>query len=138
MSYVEPYHTKYTMPPKSRNSSKNQNSGNLLPFRTTSSDAKLLRQFLTTAPKRYLTDLKCLRKPAEVTDKIRKVHSRYLLYCRDSMKGAVSRIMKEEDIREEIMRKMENRVNVNLDEDDEDEIVSKMVMKFYFILQAKN
>ena len=131
MSYVEPYCTThssfYTMPPKTTTSTRKQNSENLLPFRTTSPDAKLLRQFLTATPQRYLTDVKCLRKPAEVTDKVRKVHARFLQYCRDSMKGGVARIMKEDDIREEIVKKLEGNAigGGDDDDDDDDEIVSK-------------
>ena len=123
MSYVEPFVTKkYPMPPKTR---KKQNSGeDLLPFRTTSPDAKMLQQLLVATPERYLTDIKCLRRPAEVTDKVRKVHARYLLYCRDSMKGAMARILKEEDIKGEIVRKMENAMNDDDDDDDDDSIVS--------------
>ena len=83
---------------------KNNEDSGLLSFRTTSPDATFVREKLLEEPNRYFNDARCLRRPADVTDKLRKAHGRLVAYNRDSMKGGMARILKEDDLREAIVR----------------------------------
>ena len=116
------------------------NDEETLSFRTTHKDGKFVREKLVSEPNRYFTTVKCLRKPAEVTDKLRRAHGRLLAYNRDSMKGGVGRLLKEDEVREIVVRFFENTGTGGGgnedDNEDEDDIVSRptvFLYKFYFI-----
>mgnify|MGYP001417554892 CR=1 FL=1 len=116
--------------PDNSASRKRNTDENVLSFQTTSADAKFIREELCTSTSRYLNSAQCLRKPAEVTDKLRKAHGRLLHYCRDSMKGGIARMLKEDDVRETIVSNLarqteERKQGRNENEDQDDEIVSR-------------
>ena len=122
----------------SRNSSNNDEE--TLSFRTTTKDGKFVRERLVSEPLRYFTTAKCLRKPAEVTDKLRRAHGRLLAYSRDSMKGGVGRIIKEDEVREFVVKFFRDQGTGEGgnedDNDDEDDVVSMptvFLYNFYFI-----
>ena len=96
----------------------------LLSFRTTNNDAKFVRERLVAKPNRYFNTAKCLKKPAEVTDKLRKAHGRLVAYNRDSMKGGIARILKEDNIREAVVRFFENGGGMNDDANEDEDAVS--------------
>ena len=123
-----------------RNNRNNSNEEELLSFRTTNPDGKFVRERLVGEPLRYFTTAKCLRKPAEVTDKLRKAHGRLAVYNRDYMKGGVARLLKEDEVREPVVRFFESQgANGTFDgSDNEDELVSLYCNSFlsslYFIV----
>ena len=115
-----------------RLNNKNSSEDALLSFCTTNNNAKFVREKLVEEPNKYFTTTKCLKKPAEVMDKLRKAHARLLVYNQDSMKGRISRIIKEDDICEDVVQFFEKGVASSVaskagkDEDeDDDEIVSE-------------
>ena len=122
----------------SRNSSNNDEE--TLSFCTTHKDGKFVRERLVIEPNRYFTTAKCLRKPAEVTDKLRRAHRRLLAYNRDSMKGGVGRLLKEDEVREFVVKffwdQGTGEGGNEDDNDDEDDVVSMptvILINFYFI-----
>ena len=127
MFYVEPFFSNKQNLEMSRSNRKKETS--LLSFCTTSNDAKYARQLLVKDTGRFLNGPADLRKPAEVTNKLRSAHARFMQYDRDSMKGCVGRIMKEDDIRDSIMKYFEKKEKgETLDEDyeeEDDDIVSE-------------
>ena len=103
-------------------------------------DGKFVWEKLVSKPNCYFTTAKCLRKPAEVTDKLRRAHGRLVAYNRDSMKGGVGRLLKEDEVREIVVRFFENQGTGgggNEDNNDnEDDVVSMptvFLYNFYFI-----
>ena len=91
-----------------RNNNRQSDNAALLSFRTTGNDGKFVRERLVAEPNRFFNDPKCLKKPAEVTDKLRRAFARLCVYNRDSMKGGVARLIKEDEVREAVVAYFEN------------------------------
>lgn len=56
---------------------KNSSEDVLLSFRTTNNDAKFVHEKLVEETNKYFTNMKCLKKPAEVTDNFAKLMQGY-------------------------------------------------------------
>ena len=95
-SYLEPYHTETMSRTRSRNTSRKQSSDKPS-FYANSGDSTFAREkLMMEEPFRYFPNVSYLCKPAEVTDALRNAHARLAIYDRNSMKGGVGRMLKND------------------------------------------
>ena len=94
---------------------------NYMRFNTNDSEGTLVRENLTLTPQKYLCDENDLRKAAPVTDKLRAVFERLQHFDRNSMRGAVCRIMNEPETQSKIRAFFEeHKDGTNISPEDED------------------
>ena len=65
-------------------------------FYENTSDAIFACDKMTEEPFCYFQNVSYLKKPAEVTDAIRAAHPRLAVYNRNSMKGGIARMLKQD------------------------------------------
>lgn len=65
-------------------------------FYSNTSDAIFARDKMIEEPFRYFQNVSHLKKPAEVTDALRAAHPRLSVYDRNSMKGGIARMLKQD------------------------------------------
>ena len=94
--YLEPYHSN-NMARSSRNTPRTPRQNPENPsFYSNTTDAFFARDKMTEEPFRYFQNVSYLKKPAEVTDALRAAHPRLAVYDRNSMKGGIARMLKQD------------------------------------------
>ena len=108
------------MPPKRKKVSDEEG----MSFKTTEEDGRLVRQILMREPLRYLNDFGDTGQPARVMEKLRKAHTRYMGFKRESLKNGIRKILREEEIQSHMKRFFAINDSDDDADDDDDELVS--------------